>query len=178
MKEIKRSVGDRGKRRESSAAFLTRAAVIAAIYVVLTLLSSALGLDKGAVQLRFSEAMCILPVLFPAAVPGLFVGCLISNIVTGCAIWDIIFGSLATLIGAVGAYLLRNVPHKFKFIATLPNIISNTLIVPLVLMYAYGVPGTYLVIMAPIALSEIICAGAMGTAVYYPLNRLVKNGRL
>ena len=169
-KQNPRNIG--GIRRNTTAVFLTRAACVAAIYVVLTLLAMALGLDKGLIQLRFSEALCILPVFFPAAVPGLFVGCFISNIVTGCAIWDIIFGSLATLIGAIGAYLLRKVPSPFAFTATLPNILSNTLIVPIILMYAYGVPGTYFAVMWPILVSEIICAGIFGTVLYYPIDKV------
>ena len=178
MKENKMPCKNEGKRRNSTTAFLTRAACIAALYVVLTLICALFGLDKGAIQLRLSEALCILPVLFPAAIPGLFTGCLISNVITGCAIWDIIFGSLATLIGAVISYAFRGVPERLKFIATVPNILSNTIIVPLILMFAYGIPGTYFVLMWPILISEIICSGIFGTVLYYPLRKLVKSGKL
>ncbi len=179
MKESKNPHQVWGKRRNTTTAYLTRAAAVAAIYVVLTLLSMFFGLDKGAIQLRFSEALCVLPMLMPSAVPGLFVGCLISNIVTGGAVWDIIFGSLATLIGAFGAYLLRKLPEKIKFLGTIPNIISNSLIVPLILMYAYdGVEGTYFVLMGPILLSEIICSGVFGTVLYYPVRELIKKYRI
>ena len=84
--------------------YLTHAAAIAALYVVLTFLANAFGLANYAVQLRFSEALTILPFFTPAAIPGLFVGCLLSNIFTGAALPDIIFGSLATLIGARPAH--------------------------------------------------------------------------
>ena len=178
MKENKNPRFGGGKRRNTTTAYLTRAAAVAAIYVVLTLLSMFLGLDKGAIQLRFSEALCVLPMLMPSAVPGLFVGCLISNIITGCAVWDIIFGSLATLIGAFGAYLLRNLPEKIKLLGTIPNILSNSLIVPLILMYAYGVEGTYFVLMGPILLSEIICSGVFGTVLYYTVRELIKKYRI
>ena len=87
--------------------YLVHGAVIAALYVVLTMLANALGLANYAIQVRFSEALTILPVFTPAAIPGLFLGCIISNTMTGCMLLDIIFGSLATLIGAVFSYLLR-----------------------------------------------------------------------
>ena len=80
---------------------MTQAAIIAALYVVLTYLAGMLGLASGAIQIRFSEALTILPVFTPAAIPGLFAGCILSNLFTGCALPDIVVGSLATLIGAV-----------------------------------------------------------------------------
>ena len=107
--------------------FVSQGAIIAALYVVLTMLANALGLANYPVQLRFSEALTVLPLFTGAAIPGLFVGCLISNILSGAVIWDVIFGSLATLIGAIGTYLLR----RYKLLPLLPPIISNTLIVPL-----------------------------------------------
>lgn len=120
--------------RNKNVILLTQAAIIAALYVVLTMIANALGLASYAIQVRFSEALCILPFFTFAAVPGLSIGCLIANLLTGAAIWDIIFGSLATLIGAIGTYLLR----KHKFLMTLPPVIANAVIVPLVLRYGYG----------------------------------------
>lgn len=137
--------------------FITHAAVIAALYVVLTLLANALGLANYAVQVRFSEAMTILPFFTPAAIPGLFVGCLISNIITGCAIPDIIFGSLATLIGAVGTYLLR----KNKWFAPITPIVANTVIVPFVLLYAYGIQPLWFSFLT-VGAGEIISCGILG----------------
>lgn len=113
---------------------LVQAAMIAAIYVVLTFIANAFGLANHVIQVRFSEALTILPFFTPAAIPGLFIGCLLSNILTGCALPDIIFGSLATLIGAIGTYALR----RWKWCAPVCPIIANTIIVPLVLIYEYG----------------------------------------
>ena len=79
--------------------FIVHAAVIAALYVVLTLIANALGLANHAIQIRISEALTILPLFTPAAIPGLFIGCILANFLTGCLIWDIVFGSLATLLG-------------------------------------------------------------------------------
>ena len=99
--------------------YLSQAAMIAALYVVLTLLANALGLANYAIQVRFSEALTILPFFTPAAIPGLTIGCLLSNILTGCAPLDILFGTLATLIGALGTYALR----RFEWLAPLPPIL-------------------------------------------------------
>ena len=93
--------------RNKKVLFLTQAAVIAAIYVVLTIFISAFNLASGAIQVRISEALTILPFFTPAAIPGLAIGCLLSNLLTGAAVYDVVFGSLATLLGAVGTYLLR-----------------------------------------------------------------------
>lgn len=132
--------------------------IIAALYLALTWLANALGLANYAVQVRFSESLTILPYFTPAAVPGLFVGCLLSNILTGCALPDIIFGSLATLIGAVATYMLRN---KSKWLAPLPAIVSNAIIVPFVLLYAYGIEPLWFSFVTVTA-GEIISCGVLG----------------
>ena len=114
--------------------FLTQAAMIAALYVVLTFIANAFGLASGAIQVRLSEALTVLPFFTPAAIPGLYVGCMLANFLTGCCVLDIFVGSLATLIGALAAYTLR----KWKWLVPLPNIIANALIVPFVLIHGYG----------------------------------------
>ncbi|HOA84750.1 MAG TPA: QueT transporter family protein, partial [Bacillota bacterium] len=83
-------------RIKKSTLFIARAGIIAALYVALTFLSAAMGLASGVIQLRLSEALCVLPVFTPAAIPGLAVGCLIANFATGAVVLDVIFGSLAT----------------------------------------------------------------------------------
>ena len=133
-------------------------AIIGALYVVLTYIAAALGLASGAIQVRLSEALCILPVFTPAAIPGLFIGCLLSNILTGCALWDVVLGSLATLIGAIGTYCLR----KYKILPLLPPIIANVLIIPPVLMYVYGLDNTYLYFTLTIFAGEFISCGILG----------------
>ena len=157
--------------RKSKVLYLTRAAAIAALYVVLTWLCSLLGLSSGVIQLRLSEALTILPVFFPEAAVGLFLGCLISNLITSAVIWDIIFGSIATLIGAVGAYLLRRLPKRLIFLATLPTIIANTAIIPFVLVYAYGVPDTLPFVILTVGIGEVLSAGVFGTALCYLLDK-------
>lgn len=135
---------------------MTRAAAIAAVYVVLTLVFA--PISYGEVQVRISEALTILPFFTPAAVPGLFIGCLIANITGGAIIWDIIFGSIATLLGAIGTYKLRN----NRWLAPIPPIISNTVIVPLVLRFGYGVVLPIPLLMLFIAIGEIISCYVLG----------------
>lgn len=137
--------------------FIVHAAVIAALYVVLTFLANALGLANYAVQLRFSEALTILPFFTPAAIPGLAIGCLLANILTGCALPDIIFGTLATLIGAVLTRMLR----RNRWLAPIPPIAANTLIVPFILLYAYGIQPLWLSFLTVFA-GEVISCGILG----------------
>lgn len=141
--------------------------MIAALYVVLTYIANLFGLASGVIQIRLSEMLCILPVFTPAAIPGLFIGCLLSNILTGCVIWDILFGSLATLAGAIGTYLLRN--HKFVF--TLPPVAANMIVVPLVLQYAYGVPDAVWYLAVTVGAGEVISVCILGMLLYKVLYR-------
>ncbi len=156
--------------------YTTRAAMIAALYVILTELATLLGLSSGVIQFRISEALCILPLFLPEAVPGLFIGCIISNLlVPGAVIWDIILGSLATLLGAIGARLMCDIPHKYKWVATIPTVLSNMIIVPFVLIFAYGIKDSYLFLMITIGIGEILCAAVGGTSLYYLLNKYSKS---
>lgn len=149
--------------------FIVHAAVIAALYVVLTFVANAFGLANYAVQVRFSEALTILPFFTPAAIPGLTIGCLLSNILTGCALPDIVFGTLATLIGAVFTYLLR----KNRWLAPIPPIAVNTLIVPFVLLFAYGIKPLWLSFLT-VGAGEIISCGILGMLLLNLLNRYKK----
>ena len=133
-------------------------AAIAAVYVVLTVLAASVNLASGAIQVRFSEALTVLPFFTPAAVPGLAVGCLLSNILTGCALPDIIFGTLATLLGALGTRMLKG----HRFLCTLPPVIANTLIVPFVLTYAYQIPGGIPYLMLTVGIGEVIACMILG----------------
>ena len=159
-------------KRKNLTLYIARGALIAALYVVMTQLATLVGLSSGAIQFRISEALCILPLFFPEAIPGLFVGCLISNLlVPGAHVLDIIFGSIATLIGAAGAFALRNLPEKFKWVATLPTVVANMIIVPFVLIYAYGSTDSYFYMVFTVGVGELVCAAIGGSALYYVLNK-------
>lgn len=149
---------------------VARGGLIAALYVALTYLSMAFGLSGGVIQFRLSEALCILPIFLPEAVPALTVGCLLANLLTGCAPWDIVFGAVATLIGAAGAYLIGK--RAAPWVATLPTILSNALIIPLVLIYAYGAEGGYAFFMLTVGIGEIVCAGVLGAILAAVLKKM------
>ena len=153
--------------RNKKVLFITQAAMIAAIYVVLTIFISAFNLASGAIQVRISEALTILPFFTPAAIPGLFIGCLLSNFITGCAPYDVLFGSLATLIGAFGTYALR----KHKFLAPIPPIVSNTIIVPLILAFVYQVEDAIPFLMLTVGIGEVISCGILGMLLLFALQK-------
>lgn len=132
--------------------------MIAAIYVVLTMLAASVNLASGAIQVRFSEMLTVMPFFTPAAVPGVVAGCLLSNILTGCALPDVVFGTLATLIGALGTYALR----KHRFLCTIPPVISNAVIVPFVLRYAYHIPAALPWLSLTVGIGEVISCMVLG----------------
>lgn len=143
------------------------AGLIAALYTVLTMVVGAFGLANGAIQLRVSEALCVLPFFTPAAIPGLTVGCLISNLLMGCLWQDVIFGTLATLLGAVGAYILR----RWWWSVPLPTVVANTVIVPFVLAYAYHAEGGLPFLMLTVGIGEVISAYVFGIVLLLALKR-------
>lgn len=145
--------------------FICQAAAIAALYVVLTFVFSSFA--SGFIQVRISEALTILPYFTPAAIPGVVIGCLLSNWLTGCVIWDILFGSLATLIGALGSYCLR----RHQWLIPLPPIVANTIIVPFVLRYAYNVPHALPFMMATVGAGELISCYFLGMLLLLALKK-------
>ena len=138
--------------------FMTQGALIAALYVAFSFIAYSFGISGNAVvQMRLSEMLTVLPAFMPAAMPGLAIGCLLTNLLTGCAVWDVIFGTLATLLGAIGTFLLR----KNKWLAPLPPILANTMILPPVLATVYG-GATIPVFILTVGLGEIVCCGILG----------------
>lgn len=144
------------KERKSTTLFLAQGAIIAAMYVALTLIFAPISF--GAIQVRIAEALTILPLFTPAAIPGLFIGCLIANGLGGGILLDVIFGSIATLIGAALGYLLR----FNRWLVPIPAILSNTVIVPLVLKYGYGVDMPIWLLMIYIVVGEILGCYLLG----------------
>ena len=153
--------------KNKKALFITQAAVIAALYVVLVVVFNYISF--GPVQFRVAEALTILPYFTPAAIPGLFIGCILANVIGGAVVWDIIFGSIATLIGAVFTYLLRN---KSKFLAPLPPVLANTIIVPWVLKYAYGAEEMVWFMAVTVGIGEILACYVLGMILLFALNKV------
>ena len=148
---------------------ITQAAIIAALYTVLTIFAASLNLASGAIQVRFSEVLTILPFFSFAGVPGVTIGCLVSNIVIGSDIFDIIF------VGAVGTWYIgilfkKTEKNIFKYLSPLPPIIANMVIVPFVLTYAYHMPDGIPFLMLTVGAGEVISCGILGlillTALY------------
>ena len=140
---------------------LTLGATVAALYVLLTWIAGIFGLDSGAVQLRLSEMLCVLPIFFPSAISGLYFGCMLANLLNNCVILDVVFGSLATLIGALGTYSLRRRPY----LSLIPPILANTVIVPFVLVFGYGLPFTVpsvLLSALTVCIGEVLSCGVLG----------------
>ena len=157
------------KNRKTNTSYLTTAGLIAAIYVLLTFAAQAFGLASGAIQFRLSELLTILPMFTPAAIPGVTVGCILANILTGCAPWDVVFGSIATLLGGLGTYALRKTENPY--LGCLPPIIANMLIVPAVLMKVYGAPESYWYLMLTVGIGEVVCCGVLGVLTYRVIKR-------
>ena len=156
-------------RRKNKTLYLTQASLVAAMYFVLTWLSNLVGLANGAVQLRLGEALCVLPFFLPAAVPGLFVGCLLSNISMGCVVFDTVFGSIATLIGAYFASKLKN-----KWIVPIPTVLANAAIVPFVILFCYTEVrsvGVYLTITAGVFAGEVLSAYVLGMVLMVAMSK-------
>ena len=148
---------------------MSQSAMIAAIYTALTVAFAPVA--YGPVQFRISEALCVLPFFTPAAIPGLFLGCAISNgigVALGTAVLpDVVFGSLATLIGALGSYAVR----KNRWLVCIPPIAANTIIIPWVLRYAYGAPDLIPVMMVTVGIGEILAVGVLGNFLLAALER-------
>lgn len=142
---------------------LTRAALIAALYVILTFLAQIFGLASGAIQFRLSEALTCMPLFYKEAIPGLWIGCILANLLTGCAMWDIVFGSVATLLGALGTYYIG---RKKPVMGPVFPIASNMLIVPAVLQQVYGSADSYWFLMVTVGIGEIVCCGLLGMLLY------------
>lgn len=155
------------KKRTVSVHYLTTAAIIAALYVIFTGLSAAFGLASGVIQVRLSEALTILPYFTNAAVPGVTTGCLLANLLTGAPLPDIIFGTLASFLGVLGASLLR----RKKYLVAVPTVLSNAIIIPLVLQYAYSVPDAFWYLFLTVGAGEIISAGILGGLLLHLLQK-------
>ncbi|MBR1868009.1 MAG: QueT transporter family protein [Clostridia bacterium] len=154
-----------------SAKKLARSGVIAALYVVLTLLLAPISF--GTVQARVSEALTILPIFFPEAVPALYVACMLVNLIAGYGVYDIFLGSLATLFAAIATYLLgkfiKNV-HLKGWLGIIPPVVFNALMLPVVFLLAGGLENAYFVEAAIIAAGELLVLATVGMILYYAID--------
>lgn len=149
----------------SKTLFITQAALIAAIYVVLVYVFKPISFSY--IQVRIAEALTILPYFTPAAIPGVSIGCLLANLLTGADLLDIIFGTLATLLGAIGSYVLR----RHKFLVPLPPILANSIIIPWILRYAYALTLPIPFMMLTVGIGEVISCGVLGLILLFVLSQ-------
>lgn len=176
---------------------LVQAAVVAALYVVLTILANAFGLASGVIQVRISEALCVLPFFSPTLSIGLYLGCILANLITGCLPWDIVFGSLATLIGAIFCSLIgrktkglapeSKAYKRLALLSPIPNVIANTLIVPPILLFVYEmglqdlgvfaevspIKNAYLLFTITVFLGEVISGYVLGILLFPAFRRVM-----
>lgn len=150
------------KSKTFSVRFMAEAGVIAAVYFVLTI--AVAPLSYGQIQMRVSEALCILPFFTPAAIPGLFIGCVFANLVGGFGIIDIVFGSLATLIAAFITYKIKN-----KWLLPLPSVIVNALTVGAILYYVLQLPFWISVLF--VGAGQAIACYVLGMPLFFLLNK-------
>lgn len=155
---------------------LVLGAMIAAIYAAATYLSSVFGIAYGPIQFRFSEALTVLSVLTPAAIPGLTIGCVIGNLASPFGIWDIVFGSLATLLAAITARALRNVKIKsLPLLSIIMPVIFNAIIVGAEIVFL--LPGgeasfsAFLIAALEVGAGELAVCLIGGIPLYYGLNK-------
>ena len=156
-------------KRTRSGLYLSYAGIIAALYVALTWFSALFGLSgMGAIQLRLSEALCVLPYFTVTAVPGVTLGCLLANLMTGAALPDIIFGTLATLLGVIGTRALK----RYRYFAPLPPILANTVIIPFVIRFAYvDVTESLPFLFLTVGIGEILSVGILGMLLLVALEK-------
>lgn len=153
------------KKNDEKVIHMVQAAMIAAVYVALTLPIQPIA--YGPIQFRVSEALTILPYFTSAAIPGVTIGCFLSNILMGAPLPDIIFGTLATLIGTIFSRMLR----RQKFLVCIPPILSNALIIPWVLKFAYEFEDAVPYMMLTVGAGEVLAAGVLGTMLLLALER-------
>lgn len=147
-------------------------AIVASMYVVLTYVSASVGLASGAIQLRLSEALTVLPYFMPSSVWGLTIGCFISNLLTGCVLWDVIFGTLATFLGALMTYSLRRLSFKHReWLTPAGPILSNTIIIPIVLSKVYNMPYALWYLALTVGIGEVISCGVFGMILLFSLKK-------
>ena len=156
------------KQKKFNVKDLTMAGLIAALYVLLTLFAQMLGMASGVIQVRISEALTILPIFTAAAVPGLTIGCFLSNFMTGCAAWDVVFGTLATFLGAVGT---RIIGRRIPVLGPVFPIAANCIIVPQVLIHVYGAEEALWFLVITVGIGEILSCGVLGWMLYKALKR-------
>ena len=157
---------------------IARAGIIACLYVILSLITFPVA--SGAIQFRASEALTVLPLIFPESIFALAIGCMLSNLLTGCAPFDVIFGSVITLVAAAATFgigkMIKSVPLKILFGGLFP-VVLNAFLLPLIWLYCYGVSEYIYGLQALfLVVSQSGAVYALGTPLFLVATRLKKKG--
>jgi len=152
---------------------IVRAGIIGGLYVVLSLLT--LPIASGAIQFRVSDALTILPLFFVEAIPALFVGCMLSNLITGCMFLDILLGSLITLVASILTYMVGKMLKKSwlkVFVGGLFPVILNALILPIIWVVCYGaIEYVYYLQALFLLISQSLSVYLLGTPIFITLKK-------
>lgn len=157
---------------------LTVSAMVAAIYFAFAFVEQ--GFASGAIQCRLSEALCLLPLFFPEAIIGVTVGCLLFNITTGI-VWDMIFGTLTTLISAIITYYIgRFVKNDWAriLLGGIPPVLLNALVIPLILIFGYELTDQYWYLALTVGVGQFIAVYIAGTILYFPLKIALEKAKI
>lgn len=149
--------------KNHTSVYIANAAILAAAYAAITLIVAPVSF--GVFQIRLSEALCVFSLYTPAAIPGITIGCFFANLIGGAGIWDIVLGTLASLIGCFGMYKLKS----REYIAPLANVLSNGLIVGSMLHYIYDFANPLICILLVMA-EELLVMYVLGL----PLSAFIK----
>ena len=159
---------------------IAKTGVIAAVYACLCLIT--LPISSGAIQIRISEALTLLPLIMPESIIALFVGCIIANLITGCVILDVIFGSMVTLLASVFTYLVgRLIKNKFLKISIggLFPVLSNAFLLPIIWYFAYGkLEYLYIVQVGFLLIGQTVSVYLFGSVFYLGTENFLTNKKI
>lgn len=164
--------------RKTVTKLVARAGVIAALYFVLTM--AVLPVASGAIQFRVSEALTLLPLVFPEAIPALFVGCILANLVSGCVVYDVIFGSVVTLLAACLTYaagrIFKKTWSKIAVGGIFP-VLLNAFLLPLIWLFCYeSLEYAYMIQVLFLLAGQGVSVYLLGTFLMLPVMRMREKG--
>ncbi len=164
--------------RKTVTKLVARAGVIAALYFVLTM--AVLPVASGAIQFRVSEALTLLPLVFPEAIPALFAGCILANLVSGCVVYDVIFGSVVTLLAACLTYAAGRVFKKTWLkiaVGGIFPVLLNAFLLPLIWLFCYeSLEYAYMIQVLFLIAGQGVSVYLLGTFLMLPVMRMREKG--
>lgn len=163
-------------KKRFSTLFIVRAGVISALYIVLSL--TVFPLASGPIQIRLGEALTFLPLIMPESIPALFIGCFVSNLITGCNILDVVFGSFVTFLSSTFTFfagrIIKGRILRF-FIGGIFPVILNAFLLPVIWYFCYGKSETlYIMEVLYLLLSQALSVYLLGGGIYFSCGKLLE----